>query len=245
MTKCGSTLAFQLTRTALIEAGYDQPTIPFSAEPPRNINFISKLQKPHAPELRAALRDAKGPLVIKTHGRPTSRMVYWIEGGEGRGHAVFRDPRDMALSMVDHGRRSRAQGRPAFSEIHSLEDACNGIEHQLNSLSAWLQLPGIKPMQYERFAFDTEAAAAEILEDLGLEGNPRRIARKVARADKTQRNKAVPERHKSELSDAQNRAITARFAPFYDILFNKPDVALPLPPNTDFNARLDNPLPLS
>ncbi|MEO0913248.1 MAG: hypothetical protein AAFY59_09700 [Pseudomonadota bacterium] len=236
MTKCGTTLAFELTRTALLEAGIAQESIPFTGDAPRRINFIPDLTEKRAADIRRAREGVSAPVVIKTHGRPSPTMVTWVETGEGTGHAIFRDLRDMALSMLDAGRHAREAGRPAFSEIHTLEDACTGIANQLDSLSAWLQLPGIRPLQYERFASDTETGAAEILTQLGLAGNPRRIARKVARADKTLRNKAIPERHRQELSAAESRAIQSRFAPFYDILFDKPDVALPLPPGTDFKA---------
>ncbi len=236
MTKCGTTLAFELTRVALTEAGFDQPLIPFPDTRPRRINFFGQLDAEKAALIRTALEEERHPIVIKTHGRPSDIMVRWVQAGEARAHAIFRDPRDMALSLIDHGKRARAKGRPAFSEIHTLEDACNGIANQLDSLSAWLQLPGVRPLQYEYFAFDTEKGAAQILTQLGLEGNPRRIARKVARADKTLRNKATPARHKQELSETESKAILTRFAPFYDILFNKPDISLPLPPCTDFNA---------
>ncbi|QHQ34963.1 hypothetical protein [Algicella marina] len=232
MTKCGSTLAFQITHTALMEAGCPQPAIPFPGESGRRVNFIPQMSEGRESAIRAALSETGNPIVIKTHGRPTPRMVNWIESGEGRGHAIFRDPRDMALSMLDHGRTARERNRPAFAEIHTLEDACKGIANQLDSLTAWLQLPGIAALQYDTLAFQTETAAQHILEQLGLGGNPRRIARRVLRSGKTLMNKGIASRYKTEMSPEISAAFLSRFRPFYDILLDKPDVALPLRPNT-------------
>jgi len=196
MTKCGSTLAFQLARVALLQAGMEQPVLPLDDYGrKKKINAVTEITPAKGKLILEAVRDLGHPLVLKTHRRPDPKVVKMIQHGNARAHAVFRDPRDMALSMLDHGVRARERGRPGFSEIETLEDARNGIRNQLDSLTAWLQLPGVRRLQYETLAFDAETAAASILDHLGIPGDPRRIARQVLKREFTQANQGIPARH--------------------------------------------------
>ncbi|MEM9778372.1 MAG: sulfotransferase domain-containing protein [Pseudomonadota bacterium] len=242
MTKCGSTLAFQLARVALIQAGFEQPLIPFpNRVAARKINFTGMFDEAHVAVLRETIADLGHPVVIKTHNRPDLPLVRLVEDGEVRAHAVFRDPRDMALSLLDSGRENRARGRPAFTEFETLSDTHGGIRNQLDSLTAWLQMPGVRRLPYDRVAFETETAAAEILEHLGIDGEPRKIVRQVLRREFIQRNKAVRDRHKTEMSAEDQAAFGKLFAPFYRLVADAPDATDPLPPNTQLYAAVDTP----
>lgn len=240
MTRCGSTLAFQLARVALCQAGYDQPLVPFpNRAPRRKINFVGGVNDNHARILRDFVAELGHPVAIKTHNRPDLALVRMIEDGSARAHAVFRDPRDMALSLLDSGRKARAQGKPAFAEMATLEDAKRGIDNQLDSLSAWLQLPGVARMPYPRLAEETEAAAEDVLEQLGIDGTPKRIVAQVLNREFTQRNRAVPARHEAEMAEADNDDFQRRYAPFFELVLNRPDATAPLPPGTVLHAAPD------
>ncbi|MEM8789031.1 MAG: sulfotransferase domain-containing protein [Pseudomonadota bacterium] len=241
MTKCGSTLGFQLARVALVQAGFAQPLIPFpNRVRSRKINFTGMFDDAHVGVLRRFVDDLGHPIVIKTHNRPDPPLVRLVEAGEVRAHAIFRDPRDMALSMLDSGARARARGKPAFAEFETLSDVQVGIDNQMNSLSAWLQLPGVRRLAYDRLAFDTEAAAAEILEHLGIDGEPRRIAHRVLRREFTQRNKAVPDRYLTEMAPADAAAFRRRYGPFFDHVAAAPRATGPLPPGTQLFTPEEN-----
>ncbi len=246
MTKCGSTLAFQLARVALMQAGLEQPLLPLGDYGRKTkINAVTEITPEKARLILDTVRDLGHPLVLKTHRRPDPEVVKMVESGQARAHAVFRDPRDMALSMIDHGNKARARGRPGFSEIETLEDARNGIRNQLDSLTAWLQLPGVRRLQYETLAFDTETAAAAILEHLGIPGSPRRIARQVLRREFTQANLGIQARHKTQMSAEDSARFRAEFAPVYDLLLDKPDPGTPLPLGTSLKSGLDSHAALS
>ncbi|MHA3913616.1 sulfotransferase domain-containing protein [Halovulum sp. GXIMD14793] len=237
MTKCGSTLAFQLARTALLQAGMDQPQfdIPglFIAD---GTNAVEHITLDQAKALHAEVQRLGHPLALKTHTRPDDpAVVGMIQSGAARAHAVIRDPRDMALSMLDHGREAREEGRPAFAEIVTLDDAMTGIDNQLDSLSAWMQLPGVSVMKYDRLAFDTAAAATDILGQLGITGDPQKIATHVLRREFTQKNVGIRDRHKTQMRAADNARFVQRYAPFYDLLLG-PDTPGRLPPATSLTA---------
>ncbi|MEO0388597.1 MAG: hypothetical protein AAF281_13905 [Pseudomonadota bacterium] len=233
MTKCGSTLAFQLVRVALIEAGCPQDVIAFPGMPAgQRINFIGQFTEAHRAQLEREL-DMRGyPIAIKTHTRPSPQEVYLMESGLARAHAVYRDLRDMALSLLDAGQAAEAKGKRAFAEMRTLDDAKAGIDNQLDTLSAWLQLPGVRRLPFDRLASQTELAAAQVLDQLGLDGNPARIARRVLRAEFTQFNKGIPHRHRREMAAADSAAFLDRYAPFYDLVWDSAHQAPPLPPGT-------------
>lgn len=233
MTRCGSTLAFQIARVALIQAGYPQPLVAFPDRvAQRKINFISVFDDARVAVLREFLDRLGHPVAIKTHSRPDPPLARLVETGEARAHAVFRDPRDMALSLLDSGARARRQGRPAFSEMATLDDARRGIDNQMDSLSAWLQLPGVQRLSYDSLAFDTRRAAGEVLEHLGIDGSPARIARQVLKREFTQRAKAVPNRHETEMSEQESNAFLSSYEAFFDLVMNQPHDPRQLPPGT-------------
>ena len=85
-------------------------------------------------------------------------------------------PREMALSMLDHGRRSRNHGRPGFAKFEELDQAVAEVDRQLPNLEAWLKLPRMEPWFYDDFAWDHPAAVARILKQCRLSGDPAAIA---------------------------------------------------------------------
>ncbi|MEM1265788.1 MAG: hypothetical protein AAGI50_07200 [Pseudomonadota bacterium] len=236
MTKCGSTLAFQIARVALVQAGFPQPIVelPNMKSQPR-INFLAQTSAECLAAIDRSLDDLGHPIAFKTHARPSDEAVRRVQRGRARAHGAYRDVRDMALSMLDAGVQARAKGRPAFSEIETLEDAVAGIDTQLDTLTAWFELPDVRAMPYARTAFATEEAAADVLDQLGIDGDPQKIAVQVHEREHTQLNKARPDRHKAEMDEATQAMFRARYAPFYALLHDT-EPKLPLPPRTTLKS---------
>ncbi len=230
LTKSGSTLAYQLALVALERAGHPQPALRLhGVTVSRKINAIEHVDEDAAARMRAAVAAQGHPLVFKTHTRPDPAVCRMVRDG-ALVHVVVRDPRDVALSMVDHGKRARANGKPAFSEIHDLDDAIRGIENQMETLAQWLALPGVRILRYDRLAFDTPAVAADILDHLGIAGDPQTIADEVLSTRFIQLNAGRRDRHKTEMTETDSARIRARFALFYDHVL--PEGATLPPPGT-------------
>ncbi len=192
MTKCGSTLAFELARTALELSGFAQPILPQPATGhSRKINFTSHLDDQNIALLTAAVRDIGHPVVVKTHTRPDPCVIDMIDRGGALVQATYRDPREMALSMIDHGNRSRAAGKLAFSEVTDLDDAIENITSQIDSLTQWLYRPNCLPVYYEDVAFRTVPTMRRILAQLQLDVSPVPIVQYVLRKRFIQLNKGV------------------------------------------------------
>ena len=236
MTKCGTTLAFHMVSEALAQAGYEQHRLPAHLiGPNKKLNFGQHFSDDQAAELWEAVQAIGHPIAIKTHTRPDPAVVRLIQNGQAIAHACYRDPRDMALSMLDHGQRARAKGKPAFAEIETLEDAKSGIRNQCDSLTAWLRLPNILPLDFEDIAFDMQTTAQRILNQLGIAGDPEEIVNKVLDGRFTQFNKGISQRHKSEMSPLDDRKFASEFAPLLTRLIDNKhslptDGSITLPP---------------
>lgn len=214
MTKCGTTLAFHLVAEALTQAGFEQHRLPANLiGSNKKLNFGAHFSDDQADELLRAVQSIGHPIVIKTHTRPDPAIVRMIQNGQAIAHACYRDPRDMALSMMDHGKRARTNGNPAFAEIETLEDAKIGIRNQCDSLTAWLRLPNVLPLHYEDIAFDMHTTSQRILNRLSIEGIPKQIVNAVLDGRFTQLNKGTSRRHITEMQSADAVEFEVEFTP--------------------------------
>lgn len=214
ITKAGSTMAFHLARSALELAGYPQPRFDLKAiDAKKKINFVQNISQDQADEMLRLVDDLGYPIALKSHNRPNPSVVKMVQSGHALAHAVYRDPRDVALSMMDHGAKSRAKGSIAFAEIETLEDAIKGIRNQCDSLTAWLRLPGTLPLCYDDVAFDTIKTAQRILDQLQITGDAEQIAHVVLNNRFTQFNKGIQQRYLRDMDKSDAKAISVEFAP--------------------------------
>ncbi|MDT8344936.1 MAG: hypothetical protein RQ752_10965, partial [Thermohalobaculum sp.] len=93
MTKCGSTLAFEMARTILEQAGCPQPRLDGSVVADwSNINFAEDLSPARVTALGQAVAAVGHPIVVKLHGTCTPAARTLVRDGLARAHAVYRDP---------------------------------------------------------------------------------------------------------------------------------------------------------
>ncbi len=222
MTKSGSTLSYELARSALVLSGLPQPRLSVAAvEDRKKINFCNHIDETRAAALRAETAALGHTIAIKTHTRPDPVVVQMLENNEAFAHATFRDPREIALSMIDHGIKSREKGQGPFAEYHTVHDAAEDIKHQTNSLLSWLSLPNVRPLYYDDVAFDMAPTAARIADDLGVSADIPSVMNMASNERFTQRNKAEPSRHKAEMAEQTSQDFLTLFAPMYDHLIEK------------------------
>jgi hypothetical protein len=216
MKKSGSTLAFELTRAILERNRCPQKRLPKTAVPARfKINFVGEL---FAPQLEAIEREAAAlgyPVVLKTHAGPTPDVLAWVEQGRMIGHCVYRDPREMALSALDHGARARARGHRAFAQLVSVDDAIRSLRKQVPCFVAWSRLPGFMRIYYDDVAFDTQAVVRRLCAQMALDADPAKVERQVKSWRFTQYNKGVPGRAR-EMDPADSERILREFRSFYE-----------------------------
>jgi hypothetical protein len=212
MTKSGSTLAFELGKAILEQRGFAQRRLPDEiVTPGHHINFWDEIT---VARLQSAIGEIRSSEIvsIKLHAAIGPEELRFVERAiaedKMRVHVNFRDPREVCLSLVDAGEQARAKGRQAFAEIECLEDALKVVRRQLVTCRQWGSIKGALHLFYNDVAFDREAAMHRICADLGLEdlaaAEIQSASERLLSDAFTQRNKAVKDRYKDDLSVRQN-----------------------------------------
>ena len=213
MLKSGSTLAFELCKSILVNRGFAQRRLPdgLILKKIHSINFFEEIT---LAALEKALEEVRPTefIAIKTHAGLRPPELHLIEDAVAEGRMKvqvnLRDPREMALSLVDAGANARAKMRQAFSEIVQLADAVRIVERQLSVCRTWGSIRGVMYSHYNEVAFDTPAAVRQMCDYLGLkmfkEDELPRVIDPVFNEAFTQRNKAVKDRYKDDLTVRQN-----------------------------------------
>ncbi len=216
MTKCGSTLAFQFTRRLLVANGIRQERLSNDLIGPEPVeNYIDEFSKNRTNMLAREAEAAGGPIVIKTHAPLSAPVRDLFRQDQAVGQAVYRDPREMALSMLDHGKKTRALGRPNFAQFVVLRDTIETIIEQIGLLSGWLRTPNVMPYYYDDFAWGDKQVLEPITRQMLLEKAPEHLTERVKATRFTQLNKAIPQRWRSEMTQTESQAFQEIFAPFY------------------------------
>jgi hypothetical protein len=219
MPKSGSTLAFELTVAAARRAGFDQtPMGPGVLEGfERKGNFVGTAELERLGALLDWLEaDGREMLVLKTHAEPTEAVLRALAGGRALAQAVCRDPRDIALSMLDAAGRKAAWGKKGTGQaLKTTEDARGRIHGMIKRFKAWSEIEGTLCLNYEMAAFDTSEACRRIAGHMGVEPAPTRDGLAAKRAF-TQFNKGRSQRHRDEMTPEQAAEWYARYKDFIE-----------------------------
>jgi len=214
MLKSASTMLYQLTEEALRAAGR-RPLVLGPPLRPRfsTTNYFDQID----PALIARIQaEAAGrDVVLKTHQRPHPDVAAMIASGQIMASASIRDPREIALSMIDHGARSRRWGIAEFSECAGPADCLPSIDQQMESLAQWAAVPGVRVHGYNAICFGTARVVRDIAQQAGLQIDAAAIAARFAGGRGVgQFSKGQAERWR-EMDEATSSAFLARYADFH------------------------------
>jgi hypothetical protein len=219
MAKSGSTLSFELVKGVLIDAGHRQSKVKSIGIKPRGGNHIADL----SPEALLDVIKEIGPdriVAAKTHKCFPEELYVWMEQlqAERKIQIVvsYRDPRDVCLSLIDHGAKSRESGRRGFSKIRDLGRAADLFERAIPKFRRWASLKGSLRLHFETLAFSPDAAIDAIENALGVSCDHEAAKRHAFEDAFTQRNKAKRNRYEDELDTEQNEQLTERFGEFIE-----------------------------
>ena len=221
MTKTGSTYAFQLTRTAFEKYGnWDQSLLNRLRNKAHGINFVNDWSDAGlVAELSREFESQHRWLVIKTH-RPFSRkLLKRVNDLPIIGHRTFRDPRDTALSLLDHGQRSRRNGENAFSRVVSMDDARDGIRKHLKIFSTYQRAENFVNVEYNWLIQHPAKFLAIVEEQCSFSCDRDRVIEYVNDECFTQFNVGKIGRHRTEMSPEDSRSFRTEFSDFYERYF--------------------------
>jgi len=221
MAKSGSTLAYELVKGVLESAGYSQKKLKGAPglKPGSRANHLASVDRRDL----AALIDEIGPdriIAAKTHKVFDDSAFSWLEEQQRLRRlqvvASYRDPRDICLSLVDHGVKSRDAGRRGFARVHALDDAAQMVQRAISKFTKWGALEGTLRLYFETVAFEPDEAVALIERTLGVKGDAEEAKRHAFEDAFTQRNKAKRSRYPDEMDQDQQARMLEMFAPFIE-----------------------------
>ncbi len=232
MTKSASTYAYRLLWLALEDAGFPQPKLPADlVDPSHSVNFIGHLTPDQIDRLCDIARTRGYPLLVKTHSSPDPGMIPLLQRGEAVGCAIYRDPRDISLSMLDHGAKARRKGHWAFKEYETIDDTLPSLRGQLTCLEKWLKLPNIRPIRYQDVVFDTANVLHGMAAQLNLNLSPDAVIKKTQNRKYIQFNKGLHNRYLEQMPLDNSRAIATEFQPLLDMIYHLPTQSPALAPD--------------
>lgn len=215
MLKSASTLVYQVTEEILRQAGHPPCILGQPLRPALSVtNYFDNIDMALIRRIEAAAQGRD--IVIKTHQLPAPDVLEQVERGTIRATASYRDPREIALSMVDHGVRSRRWSIPEFSECKTPADCLASIDDQVETLRAWCRISGVERIAYNDICFDMGGVIARLARTLALAVAPSQVENVFANKMMVgQFNKGVKDRF-HEMSALESAFFLDRYAHFYD-----------------------------
>lgn len=97
--------------------------------------------------------------VVKTHFPPTGLLKFFITLKAMKAIYIYRDPRDVILSAIDHGKKHREKGLLGeyFARFVTIENSISLVKDYLAVWEKWTSFKKILPVKYEDLVTDTLA----------------------------------------------------------------------------------------
>jgi hypothetical protein len=182
MQKAATGTYFNLTNDLLVAAGH--PDVHVIRNRYRMASFTTEVNCNVGP-LRAYKMAwllvpsfAGHTYVVKTHEGPSPSARLLLRMGMARSTYIYRDPRDVSLSLFEHGQRIRTQGirsSTRFDRLMTIGQAIEFASTLLPTWEAWTTLPGVHVTTYEALIGDITSEARRLAHVLGLSLDDRRI----------------------------------------------------------------------
>lgn len=246
ITKSASTFLYQLAEETFRAAGRKPASLPPPLRPSTSaVNYFDDID----PQLLDTVARAAGGLdvVLKTHQRLHPGVARRIEAGEVLACACVRDPREIALSMVDHGRKSAELGYLEFTECRTTFDTFPSLDDQVRNFETWAARPAVEIFTYNEICFETAAVVRRLAAQIGVRiGAARALWPFLGKHLIIEFNKGAALRYR-EMPDDEQAAFLARYRSLYEAFrFDTPAAAAvarsqarrPPRPRGPFGARL-------
>jgi hypothetical protein len=173
--KSGSALYFNLTNDLLIATG---------GQDVRKIRAkfgLEKLMKYHNCNIGSLARENIEQLLqihrsdhlfaVKTHDGPTKFVKLLMSRSIFKVTHIYRDPRDIVLSAMDHGEKIRREGlNHTFAFCSTMENTIMQVKKWLDkSTMEWIKLDGILSTKYEELIANPVSELNRLAEFLDIQ----------------------------------------------------------------------------
>ena len=169
MAKSASSFAWLALKEILRQGGARPVDLsPLARHHASRIDFVDPVDEPGLKLVE--VESAGRSVVVKTHGAVTDYVAQLVRRRATMIFLSHRDPRDVALSLMDHGARSRAAGGQDFAECLDFESTAPMVAEQINRFMSWIEADEIGPycvaVDYDSLCFDTQSTLKMMIERL-------------------------------------------------------------------------------
>jgi len=215
VTKSASTFLYQLTEETFRAAGRKVARLGHPFRPLDSVeNYFNFIETELLDEIEKAI--GSQDIILKTHGTPPRDLAQLVASGRVMVSASIRDPREIALSMLDHGNRSRRWRASRFSEFVTVADTLHALDLQAACFLSWAGTPGVAVFKYNDICFESAVVVRRIAAQIGVEVDAEAVTRSFG--SKTligQFSKGKALRY-SEMDSGDQAVFLERFAALYD-----------------------------
>jgi hypothetical protein len=167
------------------------------------------------------LSSQEGTIVVKCHWSSNPVLEFFCKHTKTKMTLIYRDPRDIILSMIDHGNRTRQSDAPngPFSNCYDVVDLIPLTVKMMKRLQLWQSKDYIYCIKYEEFITDKYNILQEMnaflkwkIQDYDLQ----QIIETHERSKETTHNfnKGISERWRYEMNEVQKQACLKAFEPY-------------------------------
>jgi len=229
MQKSGSAYFYNVINEIISETGRGKDARKIKND--RNLDDLMKMYNNNIGHLtlakliilwRISIQD--GIFVVKTHSGPTLPARILSKLGLLRIVYCFRDPRDVLLSTIDHGKKILDSGENhTFASMVDFDKALQNVRAWLGIWKRYADMPEVLTVKYEEMIQDPVTVTKKIEEFLGVSVSPAKrqeILWKFSKDnfDGDRRgmhfNKAKIFRYKTEMTEGQKVKCGAEFGDY-------------------------------
>ena len=160
--------------------------------------------------------------VVKTHSRPDLGVRILNRLGLVKMIYCYRDPRDVLLSAIDHGKKSLAQGtEDNFIHMIAFDVALRNVSGWVEIWKQYYAIPDVLLIKYEDLMNDPRTTIRSIQDFLGISLDSQSITEILWKYSKENPggertgmhfNKAITARYKTDMSEEQQTVCRLAFA---------------------------------
>jgi len=113
---------------------------------------------------------------VKSHSGPARSLRAFTATGPIKVTYLYRDPRDVILSALEHGQAARKRGFDIeFKRLKTLDDSLRMVQHELVKWERWMAYPHVLKVQYEHLVADTAGELRRLADFLRLDVQEEKI----------------------------------------------------------------------
>jgi hypothetical protein len=189
MQKSGSAYVYNIINDLLINTGYED------ARKIKNKHHLERLMKGYNNNIKGMqlwkllkllmISFKYGDFVVKTHSGPTVLSNFFIKIGLIKIIYIYRDPRDVIVSAIDHGNKIISNGKNhSFAKIVKFEKAVEQVKVWINIYHKFKKNKNVLCIKYEDLSLKAEYTLGQICKHLSIKVSDKDMISIIMKYDK-------------------------------------------------------------